>query len=95
MLELTVTGFDQAEEPREEIARLLKEYGVGAVCLLRSGGVVVATHVHPAALWCSDDLNRRIGGRYELQEHRISCLDIIRVWPKDTHLRVTVEVVNA
>ena len=35
MISLTVTGHAEPEQSREEIARLLKEYGAGAVCLLR------------------------------------------------------------
>jgi hypothetical protein len=94
MISLTVTGQAEPEQDRAEIARLLKEHGVGAVCLLRSGMVA---HV-----------KRRTGIRYDLGEifgfeHEQDGMyevegngpaDIIRVFPPGTRFRVTMEVVE-
>lgn len=94
MIDLIVTGHAEPEQSREEIARLLNEYGVGAVCLLRNGAIM--------------DVKRRAWERYDFGkvfvfEHEgngmywhedESQIDIIRVFPPGTRLRVTVEVVD-
>jgi hypothetical protein len=92
MIDLTVTGHAAPEQDRAEIARRLKEYGPGAVCLLRNGGteeVVKVTDGKP-------DLGRPY--RYWLQKNGLlgegleDGVDIIRVFPPGTRLRVTVDV---
>lgn len=92
MISLTVPGHAEPEQPREEIARLLKEYGVGAVCLLRDNRAVTLKAVTTAGL--------RIfvfGGVYHEMDGTFFAnrdCDIIRVYPPGTRLRVTVEVVD-
>ena len=97
MIDLRVTGHEQPEQSREEIARLLKEYGVGAVCLLRNGltASVLMAFQGSGRIDLGDSFecfhapdgtyNRPVGKN----KH-----DIIRVFPPGTRLRVTVEVVE-
>lgn len=94
MIDLRVPGHAEPEQPREEIARLLEEYGIGAVCLLRNGAIM--------------NVKRRAWERYDFGEmfafeheqngmywhEGESSIDIIRVFPPGTRLRVTVEVVE-
>lgn len=94
MISLTVPGHAEPEQSRKEIARLLKKHGVGAVCLLRNGGVEEVVKVTDGA----PDLGRSY--RYWLQKNGLldeggeNGVDIIRVFPPGTRLRVTVEVVE-
>jgi hypothetical protein len=95
MIDLTVTGHAEPEQDRDEIARLLKEYGVGAVCLLRSGGAVTVKDIGSVSMVPSDDTDRYLDGRLWHGTIDInSDADIIRVFPPGTRLRVTVEVVE-
>jgi hypothetical protein len=92
MIDLTVTGHAEPEQDRAEIARLLKEYGTGAVCLLRNGNFFDLETV------CPDFLD--LGPCFELCHSRYGTystnrdFDIIRVFPPSTRLRVTVQVVE-
>jgi hypothetical protein len=95
MISLTAAGFDQPEQDRDEIARLLQNY---SVCLLRNGAValVCCTSIRPGRL--SYSLGRDFA--YEHSSDGLSeapydnGLDIIRVFPPGTRLRVTVEVIE-
>jgi hypothetical protein len=100
MISLTVTGHAEPEQSREEIARLLKEYGVGAVCLLRNGSVAKVCDISVSEQY-PYDLGNVFGGWHSengvdpTDRHRIvNHADIIRVFPPGTRLRVTVEVVE-
>jgi hypothetical protein len=91
MIDLTVPGHAEPEQDRNEIARLLKEYGVGAVCLLRNGWLASVIRVTPSGYV---DLGPFLGGyhcRNGGYQHGAEG-DIIRVFPPGTRLRVTVEV---
>lgn len=91
MITLTVTGHAEPEQSREEIARLLKEYGVGAVCLLRDGSVYAVKDT----LRFGYELGDVFGDGYaEDGSYGYEECDIIRVFPPGTRLRVTVEVVE-
>lgn len=94
MIDLIVTGCEQPEQSREEIARLLKEYGVGAVCLLRDGSVYDVTRANATGFKLGErfDVPHEIDGAFIPFEERND--DIIRVFPPGTRLRVTVEVIN-
>jgi hypothetical protein len=95
MISLTVTGHPEPEQDRAEIARLLKEYGPGAVCLLRDGSIYTAAQEalgdapdlgdNFECLHMNDGTYPAIGGHEN---------DMIRVFPPGTCLRVTVEVVE-
>lgn len=98
MIDLTVTGCEQPAQSRVEIARLLNEYGVGAVCLLRNGGIVTVTRVYDLL---DSKGKRRVNGvsvEKRADFHRLDGssnnrdTDIIRVFPPGTRLLVTVEV---
>ena len=101
MIDLRVTGHETPEQSREEIARLLKEYCVGAVCLLRNGRIGSVLRAHPSGKF---DLGGEFqgfhqpDGEYEItgdeDEDADIDKDIIRVYPPGTSLRVTVEVVE-
>lgn len=94
MIDLIVTGCEQPEQSRKEIARLLKEYGVGAVCLLRCGRIIeVSVFDEDSRVTLKEATFRhRVDGTYP-HPHGAH-YDIIRVYPPGTPLRVTVEVVE-
>lgn len=95
MIDLIVTDCEQPQQPREEIARLLKEYGVGAVCLTREGGVVHVVKIEDETADFSDICRRFLNtGMLSAFGKRKNGGDIIRVFPPGTRLRVTVEVVE-
>lgn len=102
MISLTVTGHAEPEQDRAEIARLLKEYGVGAVCLLRDGTIASVNSQDECDGYWSLDMfeigdqgDHLPNGLFEdplegaFPDHPF---DIIRVWPKGERLRLTVEV---
>jgi hypothetical protein len=97
MITLTVTGHAEPEQSREEIARELEEHGVGAVCLLRNGGVATLLRRTSDGFI---DFGPLFGGyHYRNGEYQTGFrerggndADIIRVFPPGTRLRVTVEV---
>lgn len=91
MIDLTVPGHAEPEQDRNEIARLLKEYGVGAVCLLRNGSVAFVKDFHGYHFEEPYDLSNgiEVSETGEAPQH---ANDIIRVFPPGTRLRVTVEV---
>jgi hypothetical protein len=96
MISLTVTGHAQPEQSRDEIARLLKEHGVGAVCLLRDGGIASVLRVfRNGRIYLGDNFECYHApdgtSTRSVSENKN---DIIRVWPEGTRLRVTVEVVE-
>lgn len=90
MIDLRVPGHAEPEQSREEIARLLKEYGVGAVCLLRDGGVGEVSGVMQTSICGKPCTHYSIRGIAVMAREN----DIIRVFPPGTRLRVTVEVVE-
>ena len=95
MIDLRVTGHETPEQGREEIARLLKEYGVGAVCLLRDGSIYTVFEKPDCANWNLGDnfeCHHKHDGAYPAIGGHEN--DIIRVYPPGTRLRVTVEVVE-
>ena len=98
MISLTVTGHAEPEQSRDEIEHRLQKYGVGAVCLLRNGGVSeVIGLIPPNFVLLPASANYYRDGRHchpENNPPRPALLDIIRVFPPGTRLRVTVEVVE-
>ena len=92
MIDLRVTGCEQPEQSREEIARLMK---VGAVCLLRDGSIYIVFEEPDCANWNLGDnfeCYHKYDGTYPpIGGHEN---DIIRVFPPGSRLRVTVEVVE-
>ncbi len=99
MISLTVTGHAEPEQDRTEIARLLKEYGPGAVCLLRNGCVDSVNSIgdgfdHVGLVGGFFMLYHSKDGRYDHFDPRDNDAAIIRVFPPGTRLRVTVEVVE-
>jgi hypothetical protein len=95
MIDLTVTGHAEPEHDRAEIARLLKEYGLGAVCLLRDHSIYTVFEKPDCANW-------NLGDNFECYHKHDGTYpaiggpenDIIRVFPPGTRLRVTVQVVE-
>lgn len=101
MIDLRVTGCETPDQSREEIARLLNEYGVGAVCLLRNGWVGCVEHaldldeyLYPYDLGENFPTAHTAEGQHLDGGEGEENLDIIRVFPPATRLRVTVEVVE-
>lgn len=98
MIELITPGHETPEQPREEIAQLLAEYGVGAVCLLRNGGILTVIDMSRRIITLSGDTNIHPNGAI----WRVLCgppsenpSDIIRVYPPGMRLRITVETDDA
>jgi hypothetical protein len=96
MIDLVVTGHAE-QQSREEIARLLLQYGVGALCLLRNGGFSVVTKLYyHGEVHCGYHMDHTavVAGLDGTLWNKPHLLDVFRVYPPDARLRATIDLIG-